>query len=199
MSRTFFLSFSGLLLLLTQGCSASLAQPFDQMKSAPINVYRLQNYEPPAQQQAAAAGAQLQLPPQIQQWITAGAAMLPPGLIPPGLIPGAPAAAPTQTQDLRFHGFRILGRVPIPDQKTHDEVLDILGHEKNFVAQTQGCMFAEFGFEIMQPNGPPADVLVSLSCDQVQAVGFNWPYNKNGLPAETTKRIVAVTKKTFGG
>lgn len=190
---------SGLMLLFAEGCGSSLAQPFDQMKTAPITVYRLQNFEPPAAQSAAPA-AQFQLPPQIQQWVQAGAAMLPPGLIPPGLIPGAPAAAAqAQAQDLRFHGFRVLGWKPIPDEKTHDEVLDILGHESNFVAPHDGCMYAEFGFSVQQNAAQPADVLVSLSCEQAQAVGFNWPYAKNGISGDTAKRIVAVVQKTFGG
>src|SRR5579863_2401582 len=76
------------------GC-ASLSPPFDQMKASQMTVYRLQNFEPPAQAQAGAAPlGGLALPPQIQQWITAGASLLPPGLLPPGLLPGtSPQAA----------------------------------------------------------------------------------------------------------
>ena len=198
MSRSHVVAFVPFLLFFAQGCGSSLAQPFDQMKSAPITVYRLQNFEPPAQAAASTATSQFQLPPQIQQWVTAGAAMLPPGLIPPGLIPGAPAAPVAQAQDIRFHGFRVLGWKPIPDAKTHDEVLDILGHESNFVAQHDGCMYAEFGFSIQQNAAQPADILVSLSCNQAQSVGINWPYAKNGISGDTAKRVVAVVQSTFG-
>ena len=197
MRRSYFLAIPALLLI-GQGCGGSLAQPFDQMKSAPITLYRLQNFEPPAAQ-AAAAATPFQVPAQIQQWIQAGAAMLPPGLIPPGLIPGATAAAPAQ-EDLRFHGFRVLGFKPIPDAKTHDEILDIFGHESNFVVQHDGCMYAEFGVSVQQASATPADILISLSCDQaVSAGGFNWPYAKNGIPSDTAKRIVAAVQTVFGG
>jgi hypothetical protein len=195
------LGFAALLLALASGCASSLAQPFDSMKSAPITVYRLQNYEPPA----AAAGVPgptsiggIQIPPQIQQWIDAGAHMLPPGLIPPGLLPGAPPLPP-QDNAQRFHNFRILGWMALNDPKQHDEVLDILGHSGNFVTQHDNCMYAEFGFSIAQINQPPADVLVSLSCDQaVAASGFAWPYANTGISADTAKRIVGVIQKAFG-
>jgi len=198
--RSTLLLAAPVLLLFTQGCGSSLAQPFDQMKSAPITVYRLQNFEPQPQQAAAATPAPFQIPPQIQQWIQQGAAMLPPGLIPPGLIPGAQAPAPVAQNDLRFHGFRVLGWKQIGDQKTHDDVLDIFGHSSNFVVQHDGCMFAEFGFSIAQQGPAPADILVSLSCDQaVAASGFQWPYANNGLPADTAKKIVTIVQNTFGG
>ena len=63
------------LLFVATGCGASLSQPFSTLKEQPITIYRLQNYEPPPQQQAAAAPA---IPPQIQQWLNAGAQLLPP-------------------------------------------------------------------------------------------------------------------------
>jgi hypothetical protein len=193
---------SALLVALASGCATTLAPPFNAMTSAPITIYRLQNYEPPpAPASAPAPIGGLQLPPQIQQWIDAGAHMLPPGLIPPGLLPGSAPAPAAATPDVpRFHGFRILGWMALNDPKQHDEVLDILGHDANFVVQHDNCMYAEFGFSIAQPNQPPADVLVSLSCDQaVAASGLAWPYTKTGISADTAKRIVAVVQKAFGG
>jgi hypothetical protein len=186
------------------GCmegSGQLAQPFGGMTQAPITVFRLQNFEP--QPQAAAGGANplgIQIPPQIQQWIDAGAHMLPPGLIPPGLIPGSAAPA-AQANAQRFHNFRVLGWMALNDPKLHDEVLDILGHEQNFVPQHGSCMYAEFGVSIAMPNGqPPADYLVSLSCSQVQSASPPpWPYPEAGIPPETAKRIVAVVGHAFGG
>ncbi len=191
------------LLLIGTGCGSSLAQPFDSMKNAPITAYRLQNFEPP-QQQAAAPGAAapqgFQLPPQIQQWVTAGAAMLPPGLLPPGILPGAAPAAPVQPNVPRFHEFPILGYMNVQDTKVHDEILDIFGNEKNFDTPRENCMYAEFGFSIAQVNQPPADILVSLSCNQVRTFGFVWPHGaKTALTADTAKRIIAVMQKTFGG
>jgi len=187
------------LLVLAEGCGGSLAQPFDQMKGAPVRMLRLQNYEPPA---AAAAGpaANTMLPPQIQQWLSAGAQLLPPGLLPPGLLPGG-TPAPTVTADVpRFHNFRILGWMDLNDSAQKDEVIDIFGHDANFTTQHGGCMFAEFGFSITQPNNqPPADILVSLSCDNVQAFNFAWPYGKTGVTSDTAKRLIDVAKKAFGG
>ncbi len=186
------------------GCAATLAQPFDTLKkdAAPMTVFRLQNFEPPAQA-AAAPGATVggfALPPQIQQWITAGAQMLPPGLLPPGLIPGTAAAPAAQAQVARFHEFRILGNVNVADPSIHAEMMDILGKESNFDMPRESCMYAEFGVAVAQRGQPPADVLVSLSCNQVRTFGFVWPHGqKTGLKPDTTKRIIEVMNRTFGG
>ncbi|HSO36806.1 MAG TPA: hypothetical protein VLT33_29975 [Labilithrix sp.] len=196
------------LLLTSTGCSSTLAQPFQGMKSQPVTIYRLQNYEPPA---AASAGAALPagIPPQIQQWLSAGAQMLPPGLLPPGLLPGG-TPAPTATDAPRFHNFRILGSMAVTDKTQHDDVIDLFGKESSFEAPRQSCMFAEFGFQIgygsaaggTTPAGgaPPADILVSLSCDQVSMFNYAWPYGaKNGLTTDSAKKIVAMVQKAFGG
>ncbi|MDB4936035.1 MAG: hypothetical protein JWP87_3007 [Labilithrix sp.] len=200
------------LFLSTTGCSSALSQPFAGMKSQPVTVYRLQNYEPPAA--AANTGAvPAGIPPQIQQWLSAGAQLLPPGLLPPGLLPGGTPAPAAGGDVPRFHNFRILGSMAITDKTLHDEVLDLFGHESNFTQPRQSCMFAEFGFQIgygappgappgTPPAGgqPPADILVSLSFDQVQMIGYQWPYGtKNGLTADSSKQIVAIVRKAFGG
>jgi hypothetical protein len=195
------------LLLTATGCSSTLAQPFQGMKAQPITVYRLQNYEPP--QAAAASAVPAGIPPQITQWLSAGAAMLPPGLLPPGLLPGG-TPAPVNADAQRFHNFRILGSASITDKTQHDDVLDLFGHDSSFAAPRQNCMFAEFGFQIgygaaaggTTPAGgaPPADILVSLSCDQVSMVNYSWPYGtKNGLTPDSAKKIVAIVQKAFGG
>ncbi len=176
------------------GCAPTLAQPFDQWKGATITMYRLQNYEPPPAQ----AGATLTIPPQIQSWIQGAAALLPPGLLPPGLIPGSAPAPAATAQDLRFHGFRVLQWKTITDQKSHDEVLDILGHASNYVAPRAVCPYDEFGFAVQPaPGAPTNDVLVSLSCEQIQAFNFQWPYAQAGLAPDTAKRIIAVAQTTF--
>ena len=187
------------LLAMSTGCATTLSPPFDQMKNSQITVYRLQNYEPPPQA-ATVPGAPAGLPPQLQQWITAGASLLPPGLIPPGLIPGAPTTTPTQDQTQRFHGFRILGYTALNDKAQREEALSIFGSKSNFTSSAANCMYAEFGFSFGAPTGgPPADVMVSLSCHQVKAEGFAWPHPGVGLPPDTSKRIIAIAQKVFGG
>ncbi len=182
------------------GCK-SLAPPFDAMRGQPVTVLRLQNYEPPAA--AAPQAASIQLPAQIQGWLTAGAQLLPPGLLPPGLLPGSAPAAPV-SNDLRFHNFRILGSTGLTASSDRDEVLDIFGHQGNFDSRPATCMYAEFGFAIGQLQAQPGvgtqDILVSLSCEQVQAFNFNWPYpSATAIPTDTAKRIVAIAQKAFGG
>jgi hypothetical protein len=61
-------------------------------------------------------------------------------------------------------------------------------------------MYAEFGFAIAQPSGgTPADLLVSLSCGQVAAYNFTWPYSKVGLTPDTEKKIVSIAQRVFTG
>ena len=198
-ARVFFqtLAFVALLGVATGCGKTGLAAPFDKMKDQPITVLRLYSVEPPQQPQQAPQ-APVQLPPQVQQWLSAGASMLPPGLLPPGLLGGQQQPAPQNEQ--RFRGFKVHGWMAVTDPKQREEILDIFGNEKNFADSRGNCMFAEFGVSIGQPGGqPPAEMLVSLSCDRVQAFNFAWPYSKQGLAAETVKRIVGVMAKSFGG
>jgi hypothetical protein len=192
------LAFVPILLFASTGCGKTgLAAPFDKMKDQPITVLRLHNVEAPPQAGPAPAPTQ-QLPPQIQAWLAAGASMLPPGLIPPGLLnPNQPPPPPNAQT---FHGFRVAGWMAVTDPKQREEVLDIFGHASSFTDSRGNCMYPEFGISIGQPNGqPPAEMLVTLACDRVQAFNFQWPYSKNGLAAETVKRIVGVMSRSFGG
>jgi hypothetical protein len=212
MNRLLLSAFALALLASTSGCAGALSQPFAGMTSQPVTIYRLQNYEPPAATAAAAPGAlPAGIPPQIQQWLSAGAQLLPPGLLPPGLLPGG-TPMPNASADVpRFHNFRILGSMAVTDKTQHDDVVDLFGHESNFVLPRQSCMFAEFGFQIgygaaptagaaAPGGGVPADILVSLSCDQVQMFNYSWPYGtKNGLSTDSSKKIVAMVQKAFGG
>jgi hypothetical protein len=182
------------------GC-ASLSPPFSDMKSSQMTVYRLQNFEPPQQPQPQAPAATgMQLPPQIQQWIAAGASLLPPGLLPPGLIPGTAPLPPAPPDAPRFHGFRILEWQAVNDAGVKGDIVDTFGHASNFTNPQFSCMYAELGFAMAQMNNPtPADVLVSLSCQQVQAFNFTWPYAQTGVTPDTEKKIAQIAQKVFAG
>lgn len=190
------------------GCSSSLAQPFETMKSQPVTVHRLLDYETPAAQPGAAPGA-AQIPAQIQQWLSGAASLLPPGLLPPGLLPGTSLPAAENVQ--RFYNFRIVGTASVTDNKTREEILEVFGKESNFQNPRVSCMYAEFGFQIGQPApggvvqgapnpNPPADILVSLSCEQVQMFNYSWPYGtKTGLTPDASSKILAIVRRVFGG
>lgn len=196
--RSFFLAVA---LVTTTGCASSLQQPFDQIKGANSNMtaFRLQNYEAPAQQNPQGGG--LQLPAQLQQYAEMAKQFLPPGLL-QGLIPGA---QPTQAQPdaPRFHDFRILGYVPVADSKNRDAIFDLFGHSTNFTQPKEACMYAEFGFRLAEAPNPqmqPADVLVSLSCNQVRAFGFIWPYGANtAFTPDAWKKMHDIVAKSFSG
>jgi hypothetical protein len=182
----------------SMGC-ASISPPFDKMRDQGMTVYRLQNYEVPTPPAApSAAPGAFQLPPQIQQWIQAGASLLPPALRPPGLDGSAPPAPPA-AEVPRFHNFRILDYQVVSDPSVNHDIVDVFGHGSNFQGSPSNCMYAEFGFAMAQPNGPVADVLVSLSCEQVQAFNIIWPYPQNGLSPDASKKIASIAQRVFQG
>jgi hypothetical protein len=184
------------------GCAGNPVAPFDSFKNAPMTAFRLQNYEPPPVAAATPTppGQIPGLPPEIQKWVQAGASMLPPGLLPPGLIPGVGAPPAPVDNTPRFHGFRVLGMpANVVDPKLRDELIDIFGFEKHFDDTHGSCVYAEFGFSFARIGQPPADVLVSLSCDQVQAQNFIWPHKSTGLTPDTAARISKASQSIFGG
>ncbi|MBX3215871.1 MAG: hypothetical protein KF850_27780 [Labilithrix sp.] len=209
-SAAVFVAVAGSLfaLISNTGCSSSLAQPFEGMKSQPVTVHRLLDFEQPPAQPGAAPGA-LQLPPQIQQWLDGAGALLPPGLIPPGLLPGTTPPPAENVQ--RFYNFRIVGTTSVTDNKTREDILELFGKESNFQNPRQSCMYAEFGFQIGQPMpggtvqgapnpNAPADILVSLSCETVQMFNHGWPYGtKTGLTPDASKKVMEIVRRTFGG
>jgi hypothetical protein len=204
--RPFIAASAVVLFAICTGCAGSPVAPFDSFKNAPITAYRLQNYEPPAQATATPGAAAPSLipglPAEIQKWVQAGASMLPPGLLPPGLIPGATTATTTPQADTtpRFNGFRVIAvPVNVTDQKQRDELIDIFGFDKNFDNTHGNCMYAEFGFSFARIQQAPADVLVSLSCDQVEARNFIWPHKNTGLTPDSVNRLTKIARTMFGG
>lgn len=208
LAAVFFVAVGSLVALSSAtGCSSSLSQPFEGMKSQPVTVHRLLDFEHQPAQAGAPAGVP-QLPPQIQQWLAGAGQLLPPGLLPPGLLPGT--APPPAENVQRFYNFRIVGTTSVTDNKVREEILEIFGKESNFENPRQSCMYAEFGFQIGQPMpggtvqgapnpNAPADILVSLSCEQVQMFNHGWPYGtKTGLTPDASQKIMAVVRRSFG-
>ncbi|MCU0681028.1 MAG: hypothetical protein MUF34_01975 [Polyangiaceae bacterium] len=181
------------------GCGGSPAVPFNTMDASRVVVYRLQNYEPTP----AAAGATgipglpgLPLPPEITSWAQQATSILPPNLLPPGIFPGT-AAAPA-AGEARFNNFRIIAQTDVMSTATKKELADIFGHSSNFDNTMSPCMYAEFGMRVEQ-SGSPADTLISLSCDHVDAVGYAWPHADRGLKPDTVKRFAKVMQGIWGG
>jgi hypothetical protein len=191
--------------LTTIGCASKPAPPFDTLKTSNLTAFRLQNYEPPPSATPAAPGAGLPgLPPEIMQWAQQGAqglqSLLPPGLLPPGMLgaqPGAPAAAaPATDQTPRFHGFRILGQTQVIDESLKDQLAKILGDKDNFDNNHASCMYAEMGLSF-SAGGPPNDLLISFSCNQVNAASFAWPHSATGMKPKTVQNLTEVVQKLW--
>jgi hypothetical protein len=86
----------------------------------------------------------------------------------------------------------------ITDSSIKSDIVDLFGQKSNFQNATSGCMFAEFGFAIAQPNAPlPADILVSLSCQQVQTYNFAWPYPQTGITPDAEKKVATIAQRVF--
>jgi hypothetical protein len=182
------------------GCGGSPAAPFNAMDASRVVVYRLQNYEP-AQAQQTMPGLPglpgLPLPPEITAWAQQATSILPPNLLPPGILPGT-APAPAASEQ-RFNNFRIIAQTDVVSASTKKELADIFGHASNFDNTMSPCMYAEFGMRVEQGGMPPADTLISLSCDHVDAVGYAWPHADRGLKPDTVKRFAKVMQGIWGG
>ena len=102
--------------------------------------------------------------------------------------------------NLGAQGFPILAYQQVADASVAGDILDTLGHPSDFQQATQSCMYAEIGIAIAQPGNPqPADFLVSLSCQQVQAYNIQWPYANTGLTESSEKKFASVLQRVFGG
>lgn len=201
-----FLATSVLGLTLGVGCASHPAAPFDTLKNSGATLLRLQNYEPPAQQQpgvAAVPGLPNLIPPQIQQWAQQAAPalqqLLPPGLLPPGLLQATPL--PQQAaQEFRFHDRRVLGTAQIADADLREQLAELLGDEDNFQLEHQPCNYAELGLGwATQANMPPYEVLISFSCNNIQAAqGFAWPHATGiGMKPKLVEGLTKIVQQLF--
>ncbi|HMJ13043.1 MAG TPA: hypothetical protein VK524_16590 [Polyangiaceae bacterium] len=199
----------GVIALFGLGCSSKPAAPFDTLKTANLTAFRLQNYEPPPTAVPAPGGGIPGLPTEIQSWIQQGAQglqqLIPPGLLPPGMIPqpgqqapGAVAVPGVQDTTPRFHGFRILGQTPVIDSELKEDLAKLFGDDDNFTNQHQNCLYAEMGLSFGgNMGGPSNDLLVSFSCNQVQAKTFAWPHPASGMKPGTVKELSEIVQKLW--
>jgi len=192
------------------GCAAAPAAPFDTLKNAGATILRLQNYEPPTQQQqpgaAAVPGLPNLIPPQIQAWAQQAAPalqqLLPPGLLPPGLLttPVLPAQQTAQSQEFRFHGRLVLGTAAVNDPELREELAELLGDEDNFQLEHQPCNYPELGLGwAPQANMPPYEILISFSCNNIQAAqGFAWPHATGiGMKPKLVEGLTHIVQQLF--
>jgi hypothetical protein len=196
-----------LLVPLAAGCAGRTA-PFNEMDKAQITVLRLSQPPPPAAPVATPTGIPgLAIPgltPEMTQMgntlLQGAAAALPPGLLPPGLIPGAsPTPAAVQPQvPLYKNSFAITAQMPLTDETLKNEILDILGAKGSFEGSPGQCFTPGMAFSMQRPGQAPADVMVSLSCNQAKADGFAWPYKGNGFSPEAHDKMAAVYTKLWG-
>ena len=86
------------------------------------------------------------------------------------------------------------------DQKVKDDLAALFGTESNFDNSMAQCLYPEVGVSFQQ-TAPmlPDNVLVSFSCDHVEAKNFQWPFANKGLTQDTVKKFAAINKKLFGG
>jgi hypothetical protein len=193
-------------------CGGGPAAPFDTLKTANVSAFRLQNFEPPANATATAPqpGAGIPgLPPEITQWAQQALPglqqFLPPGLLPPGMLQGMaqpPPQAPQAAQAPRFPmnqpNFIILGQAQVIDPDLKDQLAKLLGDPDNFQADHANCMYAEMGISFTgSMGGPPNDMLISYSCNQVEARSFAWPHPNRGLKPKTVENLAAIVQKIW--
>jgi hypothetical protein len=193
------------------GCASKPAAPFDTLKNANLSAFRLQNYEPPQQAAAptpAAPGMAIPgLPPEITQWAQQALPglqqFIPPGLLPPGMLQGMaqPQAAAPQPQAPRFPmgqpNFLILSQQQVLDPDLREQLGKLLGSEDSYQADHANCMYAEMGLSFSSNGGPLNDMLISFSCNQVEARTFAWPFPNRGLKPDTVKKIAEIAGKIW--
>lgn len=189
------------------GCAGTPAAPFDQLKTANLTAYRLQNAEANAAVPGAAAtpGAAPALtipglPPEMNAWIQQGAAGLSAAL--PGLLPGAAAVLPQADTTPRFHDFRILSQTQVIDPDLKETLGKLLGDKDSFDNAQARCapnvFYADLGLSFTSNGGPtPNDLLISFQCNQIVSRSFAWPHPATGMKPETVKKVAEIVLKIF--
>jgi hypothetical protein len=191
------------------GCAGTPAAPFDQLKSANLTAYRLQNHDTTAAAPGAAtpgappAVAIPGLPPEMNTWLQQGAAAVSAAL--PGLLPGAagalPGAAAVDTTP-RFHDFRILSQTQVIDPDLKESLGKLLGDKDSFDNSKAGCapnvFYADLGLSFTSTSSTtPNDLLISFQCNQVVSRSFAWPHPATGMKADTVKKLSEIVLKIF--
>ena len=210
MLKTSTFAFASALTVATvSGCAGTPAAPFDQLKTANLTAYRLQNAEATSAVPGAAAtpGAAPTLtipglPPEMNAWIAQGAAGLSavlPGLVPgAGAVPGLPAADTTP----RFHNFRILSQTQVLDPELKETLGKLLGDKDSFDNVQARCapnvFYADLGLSFTSSTGgPPNDMLISFQCNQIVSRSFAWPHPATGMKPDTVKKVAEIVLKIF--
>jgi hypothetical protein len=195
-----------LLSAVAPGC-ASRAAPFDKLDQASVTIMKLQQ-KPQTGVLPGAGGFTLpggiQIPgidpalvQQTLQQLQQG------GFIPPGLIPGMGGTNPTQPAQQPYANdpnFVIADQRPVVDEQLKSDLLDLFGDDASFNEQAGNCWFPGMVVSFQgSPDYPqPVDVAVSLSCNQAQGYGFQWPHANRGLTAESHQTLTGIYQSLFG-
>ena len=193
------------------GCAGTPAAPFDQLKTANLTAYRLQNADATATATATgatatpgAAAAPITipgLPAEMNAWLQQGAAAVQQVL--PGLLPGAAAAVLPQADTTpRFHDFRILSQTQVLDPDLKESLGKLLGDKDSFDNAQARCapnvFYADMGLSFTSTAGPtPNDLLISFQCNQVVSRSFAWPHPATGMKPDTVKKLSEIVLKIF--
>ncbi len=189
------------------GCAATPAAPFDQLKTANLTAYRLQNADATPVVAGATPGAPAPaisipgVPPELNALLQQGAAGLQAVL--PGLLPGAAGAILPQADTTpRFHDFRILSQTQVLDPDLKETLGKLLGDKDSFDNSQARCapnvFYADMGMSFTSTAGPtPNDLLISFQCNQVVSRSFAWPHPATGMKADTVKKLAEIVLKIF--
>ncbi len=185
------------------GC-ASRAAPFDKLDQAQVTIMRLQ---PKPQGPIPGSGGftlpgGIQIPGVDPAIVNQTLQQLQnSGLIPPGLLPGAPTPTAPATQPYANDpNFVVSDQRPIVDENMKEQLLDLFGDDGAFNEQAGNCWFPGMVVSFQgSPDYPqPVDVAVSLSCNQANGYGFQWPHPNRGLTAESHQTLTQVYQSLFG-
>jgi hypothetical protein len=106
---------------------------------------------------------------------------------PPPSAPRFPVSQPN---------FVILGQTQIIDPDLKEQLAELFGDEDSFQADHANCMYSEMGVSFSS-GGALNDMLVSFSCNQVEARGFAWPHPYRGMTPDTVKKLAGIVQKIW--